>query len=95
MLMICFNFLGGSVKKLNYWGSTSSDTEVKTSKGKPRAITPLDEVCLVLAHLFITVSRIINTWINFLFLEFKNIPLWPPRDLVLFNMPKCFKVGLK
>ena len=38
-----------------------------------------------------TVSRIINTWINLLFLQFKNIPLWPPRDLVLLTMPKCFK----
>jgi len=36
-----------------------------------------------------TVSRIFNIWINFLYLQFKNIPLWPPKELVLLNMPKC------
>ena len=38
-----------------------------------------------------TVSRIINTWINFIYLQFKQIPLWIPKDLTLLNMPKCFK----
>ena len=38
-----------------------------------------------------TVSRIFNTWINFLFFQFKNIPLWPPKELVSLNMPKPFK----
>ena len=38
-----------------------------------------------------TTSRIICTWINFLYFKFKEIPLWPPRDLVLANMPRQFK----
>ena len=38
-----------------------------------------------------TVSRIINTWINFIYLQFKQIPLWIPWDLTLLNMPQCFK----
>ena len=38
-----------------------------------------------------TVSRIFNTWINLLHLQFKEIPIWPPKALILSNMPKVFK----
>ena len=38
-----------------------------------------------------TVSRIICTWINFLFLKLKEIPLWPPKELVQMNMPAEFQ----
>ena len=38
-----------------------------------------------------TTSRIISTWINFLYLKFKEIPMWPPRDLVHAIMLKQFK----
>ena len=37
------------------------------------------------------VSRIINTWINLLYLQFKQIPLWPLKDIVASNMPRVFK----
>ena len=104
-LMICFNFLGKGSSKLNYWGSTKSDA--KTDKDRKRALLPLEEFFLVLVRLRLglleqdlayrfavsqsTVSRIINTWINFIYLQFKQIPLWIPRDLTLLNMPQCFK----
>lgn len=38
-----------------------------------------------------TVSRIIITWINFLYLRFKEINLWPARELVNGNMPQVFQ----
>jgi len=38
-----------------------------------------------------TVSRIIHTWINFLFLQFKEIPLWPKKEVVMEYMPQAFK----
>ena len=38
-----------------------------------------------------TVSRIIVTWTNFIYLRFKQIPLWPPRALIQSNMPNAFK----
>ena len=100
--MICFNFLGKRSSKLNYWGSTTF--EAKTAKGHERILLPLEVFFLVLVRLRLglfeqdlayrfavsqsTVSRIINTWINFIYLQFKQIPLWIPKDL---NMPKCFK----
>lgn len=38
-----------------------------------------------------SVSRIIITWINLLYLQLKQIPLWPPRALIHSCMPKTFK----
>ena len=38
-----------------------------------------------------TVSCIINTCINFIYLQLKQIPLWIPWDLTLLNVPQCFK----
>ena len=38
-----------------------------------------------------TVSRITCTWINFLYLKLKEIPLWPAREIVRVNMTKYFK----
>lgn len=38
-----------------------------------------------------TVSRIVMTWTNFIFLELKKIPLWPPKEVITGNMPKQFK----
>ena len=39
----------------------------------------------------LTVSRILITWINILYLQFQNIPLWPTRAMVNTDMPDCFK----
>ena len=105
-LMTCFHFLGPSVKKLNYWGSTC-ETGVKSNKGRRRILCPLDEFFLVLVRLRLglfeqdiayrfdisqsTVSRIVMTWINLLYHQLKQIPLWPPRELTLSNMPKIFR----
>ena len=38
-----------------------------------------------------TISRIAITWINLLYLQFKQIPLWPPKALSVSNMPKEFQ----
>ena len=29
-----------------------------------------------------TVSRIITTWLNFMFYKFKEVPIWPSRQAV-------------
>ena len=36
------------------------------------------------------VSRIINTWINFLFDHAKSLVPWPSREQILCNLPKSF-----
>ena len=38
-----------------------------------------------------TVSRICITWLNFLNLKLKELPLWPGHDLVKFYLPQVFK----
>ena len=84
LLMVYFNFLGPSVSKLNYWHGSSQTTHMKSGKGRKRVLSPLEEFFLVLVHLRLglfeqdlayrfgisqtTVSRIIFTWINFLYL---------------------------
>jgi hypothetical protein len=37
------------------------------------------------------VSRVCTTWINFLLVKFKEVPLWPTREHVNSLMPTCFK----
>lgn len=87
--------------------SVEESTCTSKKKGRPRSLEPLEEFFLVLVRLRLglmeqdiadrfglscsTVSRIFTTWINFLYLKMKEIPLWPPRDVVTSNMPKCFK----
>ena len=83
------------------------ESGIKSNKGRRRILRPLDEFFLVLVHLRLglfeqdiayrfdisqsTVSRIIMTWINLLYHQLKQIPLWPPRALTLSNMPKIFR----
>ena len=75
--------------------------------GRCRSLKPVDEFFLVLcklrqgfaemhlAHLFNisqpTVSRIFITWINFMYLKFGQINIWPSRASVNSTMPEDFK----
>ena len=103
-LKACFDFLGPSVHRLSYW-STGTTPDVK-GKGRPRGLSPIDEFFMVLVRLRLgsleqdlsdrfdiscsTVSRIFTTWINFLYLKLKEIPLWPPQEVIQGSMPKSF-----
>ena len=105
-LMACFKFLGPAVSQLIYWNSKLDDTCETKKKGRPRTLAPIEEFFLVLVRLRLrlleqdladrfglscaTISRIFTTWINFIYLKLKQIPLWPPRDIVQANMPKSF-----
>jgi len=82
------------------------DTE-KGTKGRNRKLCPIDEFLLVMARLRAglfetdlayrfgvsqsTVSRIWITWINFIYLQFQTIPLWPTRAMINADMPECFR----
>ena len=74
---------------------------------KPEGITVQDQLFLTLMKLRqakddselelmfnlkeTVVSKIINTWINFLFFQLKEIDLWPSKQVVRDTMPKGFK----
>jgi len=76
-------------------------------QGRPRQLNPKEEFFLTLcrlrqgfkeehlSHLYgisqTTVSRITISWINFMFLKFCKIPVWPSRAQVDQHMPADFK----
>ena len=75
--------------------------------GRRRLLHPKEELFITLcrlrqgfgeehlAHLYgvsqATISRIIITWVNFLYLKFKDVPMWPSRELINKHMPEQFK----
>ena len=77
------------------------------SKGRHRTLCPIDEFFLVMIRLRLgllekdlayrfgisqsTVSRILITWINFLYLQFQCIPLWPSKEIIVADLPESFR----
>ena len=104
-MMACFHFLGPAVTNLCY-GTKKSDTPANNG-GRLRCLSPLNEFFLTMCRLRLslkeqdlsyrfqisqpTVSRIFNTWISFIFFKFKEVPLWPTREVIDTFMPTCFK----
>ena len=103
-LIAFYTFLGPAVNYLSYWGSEISG-DVKL--GRNRSLLPMEDFFLVLARLRVglfekdladqfgisvsTVSRICITWINFIYIRLKDIPLWSTCGLVQTHMPRVFK----
>ena len=99
-LKCCFDFPGAESGHLQYRDSK----RVLDSK---RSLPPLEEFFLVMVRLRLglfeqdlayrfgvsqsTVCRIFTTWINFLYVQFQQISLWPPNKYVNSHMPKLFK----
>ena len=81
------------------------DGSDKSSRSKRchKTLCPIDEFFLVmirfrlgllekdLAYRFGTVFRILITWINFLYLQFQCIPLWPSKEMIVADMPESFR----
>lgn len=104
-LKICYDYLGPAVDNLTYWGSKRNCQS--TCHGRNRSLLPIEEFYMILVRLRLglfekdladrfnvsisTVSRICRTWITFLYMRFKELPLWASQDLVQSYMPKCFK----
>ena len=106
-----FDYLSPSCKHLVCHGTQTAPkiSEHQIKCGKPRLMTPEQELFLVLvrlrlgllvqdiAHRFNTsasnVSMIFKTWIVFLNQRRRALPIWPSRKFVDDNMPACFKVA--
>ena len=75
--------------------------------GRPRLPHPKEELFITLcrlrqgfpeehlAHLYgvsqTTISRIMITWVNLLYLRLKDVPMWPTREMINKHMPEQFK----
>ena len=78
----------------------------KYKPGPSRALTVENEFFLVLCRLKVglleedlsarfgvcqsVVSQIVNTWIKFIFFRFKELNVFPSREIVQLHLPECF-----
>ena len=106
MFKACYDFLGEAVHHLKYWGRTPRVSVVET-RGSSRSLSPMNESFMVLCRLRCgllemdlayrfqvsqpTVSRVLITWVNFLYFKFKDLDLWPSKEQVQHFMPEIFK----
>ena len=106
-LKACFDFLGPAAMNLQYRDSVTTNDIKSKKFGRPRSLQPLEEFFLTMVRLRLglleqdiayrfnisqsTVSRIFTTWINFLYLQFKSIPLWPLQEYIRTHMPQVFR----
>lgn len=76
-------------------------------KGRPRSLKPEEQLFMALvklkrgfsnvhlAWLFncaeSTVSKIITSWINYIYLRVSTLPIWPSREEINESMPEAFK----
>jgi len=77
-----------------------------SKRGRKRLLRPIDEFFMVCVRLrlgllrehlsdmfgvsIMTVSRIMNTWINFMYDHMKSLITWPTKQQILANMPNAF-----
>ena len=106
-----FDYLSPACAHLVYHGTKTAPrtSEHQNKCGKPRLMSPEQELFLVLTRLRLglllqdiacrfntsasNVSRIFKTWIVFLNQRLRALPIWPGRKFVDDNMPACFKVA--
>ena len=104
-----YDYLSPACEHLMYFGThtTPVTSESQNKCGKPRSLSPEQELFLVLvrlrlglliqdiAHRFNIsashVSRIFKTWIIYLHHRLRSLPIWPSRIFIDENMPPCFQ----
>lgn len=89
--MAFYYCLGPSVDELSYQCSSLSPknqlflTIMKLRQGKEDF-----ELSLLFKISIATVSRVITTWINFMFFQLKELQIWPSKEIVQDHMPQNF-----
>ena len=105
-LKTCFKFLGPAVGFLRYSGGKASES-TSEKRFRPHALPPLEEFFLVLVRLRLglmeqdlayrfgvsqsTVSQVTISCINLMYLHFKQVSLWPSKEMIQSYMPKVFR----
>ena len=88
------------------WVKRSYQQQGNLKPGRKRFLRPIDEFFMVMMRLRLgplqehladifrvsesTVSRIMNTWINFLYDNCKSLVTWPTREQIVCNLPNLF-----
>ena len=101
MHLICF------IIQLLYFSGAYSSNKPKSSAGRPRALDLQEALFVTLvrlrrgmaestlAHLYglsqSTISTVIITFVNFLFLKLGSLNIFPIKEVVSENMASCFK----
>ena len=90
--MFCFNCLGPAVNELSYkCVSMSPKNQLFLCLIKLRQNKEDVELSFFFEVSASTVSKIIITWINFLYFQLKEMDIWPSREIVNEYMPEDFK----
>ena len=90
--MYLFQCLGPASYELNYKCATLDPTDqLFLTLMKLRCAKEDIELSLLFNISESTVSRIIITWINFLFYQLQELDIWPSRELIDTYMPSDFK----
>ena len=92
---------------MEFYDSGNEEPEGCTSIVRRRSLEPREEFFLVLcrlrrgfaekhlAHLFgisrLTVSRTFLSWLNYMYLKFCQVSIWPNREVIRATMPNSFK----
>ena len=87
--------------------SEEEENVTTAKKGRPRKLKPVEEFFIMLcclrrgfserhlAHLYgvaqSSVSRLFVSWINFMYLKFGQVCIWPSKSVVQATMPADFK----
>jgi hypothetical protein len=103
-LKICLTFLsvGENGENVRMRGSTE-----KKGSGRPRCLSAEDQFLLLLIKLRCgfsnthlgwlfncdssTITRLLISWLNYVYLKFCTLPIWPSREEVNASMPEAFK----
>ena len=103
----CENIRSRSSPDVNSDSSDDEENLPAAKKGRRRKIRPVDEFFIVLcrlrrgfserhlANLYgvaqSTVSRMFIPWINFMYLKFGQVCIWPSKEVIQKTMPADFK----
>lgn len=90
--MLLFQILGPAAYELNYkCSSLHPSDQLFLTLIKLRCAKGDVELSLMFEISESTVSRIFNTWVNFLYFQLKELEMWPSREVVNDFMPQDFK----
>ena len=96
-----------AASKLNYGDKERQGLDLKGKPGPQRALSVEDELFLLLCHCKVglleedlasrfrisqdLVSKILTTWIKFVFFRLKELEIFLDRDIIELRKPQCFK----